>query len=357
MDWPTIVHTTTSHYLREVEENIMRQRKLLALMRSKGRINYGEYGTKLDWKVRYKRAPINGFADGETLTFARRDRWKTAELEWRSYYSTDMASKMDQLKNRGTAQIIDLFAGMAENMLDDIEDNFCDELYANGSSDIHRIHGIETFLTQGSAIANTPVYAPSATYAGLSCVLGTYGGQWTTAAWPLGKGDAHYDFWSPILVDYGSSYWGGSGQTFAKNGFSAIRFALMKARRSKAKKGMPDMVLLEDELMRAFKDTADDKEQINVNRGQASALVSLGFNDVINLDGCDVTSEYGMPEYTGYVFNTQQMMLNSMQPQLFKLEGPILNEETMSYRFVIDFYGNMRFNPRAFGKLYQFSGP
>lgn len=357
MDWPTIAHTTIAHYIREVEENILRERKLLALMRSKGRIAYNEFGTNLNWKVRYKRAPLNTFLDGETITFARRDRWKTAELEWRAYNTTDMASKFDQLKNSGAAQIIDLFATKAEQMLEEIEEHFGDELYANGATDGRRLHGIETFCTQGSAIASTPVYAPSATYAGLSCVLGAYGGQWSGTTWPLGKGEAHYDFWSPLLIDYGSSYWGGSGQTFLKNGFSAIRFGLLKARRAKAKKGMPDLVLLENEMYRAFLDAADDKEQIQVNRGQESTMVKLGFGDTMNLDGCDITSEFGVPDLTGYIFNTQQMMLSSMQGKLFDFNGPIPNEETQSFRFITDFYGNLRFNPRGFAKLYQFSGP
>lgn len=354
-DWTTIVNSTTSQYLKEVENNIMRARKLLALLQSKGRVSYNEFGKNLDWKVKYKRAPLMGFADGDTVTFARRDRHKTANLDWRGYQLTDLQSKLDRLKNRSNAQIIDLYATIVDDMMEDIEDQFGDQLYIDGNAAGNGkfIHGVESFLsgTQNAGKANA---TPNDTYAGLATAPGNYGGSWSDT-WPIGKGDAHYDFWSPVLVDYQSTYWGGATHTWATHCVDAMRFLLIKSRRNKTKRGVMDLILIEEDMYRTYQGVQDDKQRIVVNRNEKNGLYALGFGDVMNLDGCDITSEYGMPADTGYGFNTMQMELLSMQDKLFVATGPVFSEETSTYRFLIDFYGNCKFNPRNHGKLYKYT--
>ena len=354
-DWTTIVNTTTSQFLRETEDNIMRQRKLLALMQSKGRVSYNEFGRDLVWRVKYKRAPLVAFADGDTITFSRKDRYKTATLDWRGYQLSDMMSKLDRLKNRSNAQIVDLYGDIAEDMMEDIEEQFGDELYIDGyaTGNGRRMHGIESFFRTGTSptVSGVIVLPNSGSkYATLDLRPGATGGNWS-GTWPSGKGDANYDFWSPVIVDWMATAWGGGSQSWEKNCVDAMRYGITKARRSKSKRGMLDMYLLNDDLYRVFLGVYDAKEQLNVNRGGGQGLFALGFGDVMNFDGVDVTSEYGVPENTGYGFNTMQMTLRSMQPKLFAVTGPVYSEETMSYRFLIDFFGNCTFNPRAQVKL------
>ena len=43
------------------------------IFKSRGRITMNWSGTQMDWKVRYRRAPMQGYADTDTLTFARRE--------------------------------------------------------------------------------------------------------------------------------------------------------------------------------------------------------------------------------------------------------------------------------------------
>src|SRR5262245_40322432 len=195
-EWSRIVNTTIHEYVREVEENILRNRKLLALMRSRGRITFNHAGDLMDWKVKYKRAPMQGYADSDTLTFSRRDRWKTAQLDWRGYASTDSMTKLEKLKNKDTEAIVKVYAQITDSLLEDMEDQFGDELYIDGNAagNTKRIHGIESFMgdTGVGALAGY-IVPPSDSYAGLSTTLGNYGGAWSTSAgnveWPTGNGD------------------------------------------------------------------------------------------------------------------------------------------------------------------------
>ncbi len=355
-EWTRIANSTIHEYSREVEENIMRNRKLPALMRSNGRISFNHAGDLMDWKVRYKRAAMRGFADSDTLTFSRVERLKTAQLEWRGYAATDSATKLEKLKNKNTEAIVKVFAEMAEMLMADMEDNFADEFYIDGNAPGNgkRIHGIESFMGAGSVSANGFVATPSDTYAGLVTNLGNYGGTWSlngaNVAWPTGVGDSHYDFWSPVLVSYTNASWRATTKTWPNTCKEALRYGIIKSRRNKSNKGSVKLVTLNDELYRQFEDTLEDKERIVVTRGEKGGLVALGFTDTINWEGIDHTFEYGIPDGVGYGWATESMELCSLQGQLFVPEGPDFDIASQSYRLSIDFFGNMKFNPRYFVK-------
>jgi hypothetical protein len=354
-DWSRLVNSTISKYIKGEEINILRNRKLLAMMKSKGRISFNWSGLDMVWRVRYKRSPMQGYADGDTLTFPRRDKRKTATLPYRGYSATDSMNKMEKLKNRSTEAIIDLASGLAEEMMEDIGEAFSEEFYQDGNASGHTkgIHGIESYMgTSGQTRAY--VSDPSDSYAGLNTDLGSYGGSWTTSAtWPRGTGDAHFDFWSPILVNYTAAAVGGVGwqnatPTWINTCVEAIRFGIINAMRSKSKKGMLDTIFLEGDLYRLFLERLDERTRIQIqSNNQNSTLIKLGFGDVQNLDGCDVTTEFGLPANIGYGFNFDVMELRSMQSQLFVADEPDWDLASRNTRFAIDFLGNLVSNPRS----------
>lgn len=368
-EWSRVVNTTIRQYVRGEEAAVMRNRKLTALMLSKGRVKYNASGEQYDWKVRYKRAPLAGFADADTLTFPRRNRWKTAVLPWRGYATTDSMTKKEKLMNKNVEAIIKVYDGIARILMEDIEDQFGDELYIDGnaSGNSKRIHGIESFLGGGTNTVNISTGAsrtanaadktavPSDTYAGLLTDLGNYGGSWT-GVWPFGTGDAHYDFWSPMLVNWSSDAWSGD-DTFGGSGDEAIRWLIVGSQKNKSKRGILDLVLLEGSMYNDLLNLLDGKERFISRPGRnEGSLAKLGFTDQLNFDGVDVTWEYGVPSNTGYGFNIDKMQLCSLQGQLFVPEGPDFDIASQSWRFSIDYYGNMEFaSPRSHGKLYNYA--
>lgn len=356
--WERIVNTTIHKYIREVEVGVLRNRKVLAMMREKGRISFNHSGDLMDWKVRYKRAPMQGYADMDTLTFSRRDRWKTAQLDWRGYAATDSMTKKERLQNKNTEAIVKVYSEIAMNLMEDMEDQFGDEIYIDGNAagNSKRIHGLESFLGNGGAASAGYIASPSDTYAGLVTTLGNYGGSWTQngssqVEWPSGRGDAHYDFWSPLIVDYTDTAWSASTKTWPNTCREALIYGIIKSRRNKSKRGYLDMIILDNELFRQFRDKVESNERLVVNRNEKQGLVSLGFTDVVNYEGVDISYEYGIPNNVGYGLCTECMELCSLQPQLFVPEGPDFDISTQSYRFSIDFFGNMKTaSPRNFVK-------
>jgi hypothetical protein len=357
-EWSRIVNTTIHKYIREQEVNVLRNRKLLALLKGKSRITMDCSGDLLDWKVRYKRVPIVGFADMDTLTFTRKDRWKTAQLDWRGYAATDAMTKRERLINKSTEAIVKVYSEIATGLMEDMEDNFGDELYIDGNAtgNSKRIHGIESFLGDtGSEAAAGFIYPPSDTYAGLVTTLGNYGGNWSTVSsnvnWPSGTGDPHYDFWSPTIVRYTSTSWAATTKTWPNTCREALRYGIIKGRRNRSRKGMMDLVMMDNELYRQFEEKIESTEQLHTRRGEGVSLLSLGFTDSIMFEGCEATYEYGVPTNIAYGLCTEAMELCSLQKQLFMPEGPDFDPATQTYRFSIDFFGNLKVaSPRNFVK-------
>lgn len=355
-EWSRIVNTTISEYVRGEEINILRNRKLLDLMRSKGRISMNHSGLSFVKRIRFKRAPMVGYADGDTLTFSRRDRWKSAELDWRGYSTTDAMTKKEQLMNKGTEAIVNIFSELAKSLVEDMNDQFGDELYIDGNAtgNTKRIHGIESFMGTSGVSANGYVGVPSDTYANLNTGLGYYAGSWTTSGgnstWPQGTGDASYDFYSPTIVSYTNASFAAATDNWTNNAIESLRYGIIRSRKNKTKDGSLDLILLDDELYRLYLGANDSRQQVYVNRNEKTGLTALGWGDVINFEGVDITYEYGMPLNTGYGFNTMQMMLMSLQATLFKADGPEYCIEDKSWRTSLDYFGNCWWNPRYFCK-------
>lgn len=352
-EWARVVNTTIKKYIRKEEVNTLRNRKLTALLKEKGRITYNHSGESLDWKVRYKQAPLMGFADADTLTFPRRTRRKTATLGWRGYALAESMTQKEKLMNRSTEAIIKLFSSIAEDMMEEAGELFGDELYIDGNAtgNSKRFHGIESFLGGTTSTGSDDVALNADTYAGLNCALAAYGGTWT-GTWPTGTGDSEYDFWTPVLVNYLSSGIVGTGDTWATQGAEAIRFGVIKCQRNKSKAGALDLILLNSALYEGLLNQLDSKERFISRPGRnEGSLAKLGFTDALNFDGVDVSWEYGIPATIGYGFNLDKMELCSLQSQIFVPEGPEYDMASASWRFALHCYGNLKCNPRNFLKL------
>lgn len=349
--WSRIVNSTIRKYIKEKEVNILRNRKLTALLKKKGRISFNWSGIAMDWKVKYKRVRLTPYADGDTLQFDRKDRYKTAVLDWRGYSSTDSMTKGEFLQNRSTEAIIKVYDEIATDLMDDMEDALGEEFYIDGYAAVNskRIHGIESFMQAAQNVGNGAATC-SGSFAGLSCVLGAYGGTWS-GTWPHGRGDAQFDFWTPTVVDYGDTLFSATN-TWAANCVEAISFGIIKTKKSKSAKGQLDVIFIDDEMFRQYQNVYRTKERIIVERqADKSPLVALGFSDVINQDGIDVTWEFGLPQAVGYGFNCDMMELRSQQAQVFVPEGPDQDIATKSWRFSVDMYGNAVWNPKYFLKF------
>ena len=363
-DWARSIATTIQNFLREEEIASLRKYKVFAALEGSGNIRTNMSGRGFQWEIQYRNHTPTG-NNGETpRSFARQNLWKNAELEFRGAQATDAIYKKEMLENRSAQALVNVAGRMASRLITSMEQYLAKEWAVDGTATGNelRFHGIESFMnatqtinsTTAGAVGRTadaadPFFYPNDTYAGLSTVLGAYGGSADgVSMWPNGKVDPEFDFFSPVIVNADSSYFGAS--TWKDNCAKALREALHQTRRNDTKEDQVDMVLLDRRLFIDFLNTLDAKERVIVSR--TNGLRSYGFTDVFEFDGVEVSAENSVPANTGYGLAVGNIELLCMENQLMVSEGPFYDELTQQYRYVVSTLGNLKFkSPRNFFKL------
>ena len=353
--WARAAVASLPKFIRTVESSMIRQRKLSAILMKKGRMLFNQTGKHLNWKAQFRLPPVSGYADLDVITHSRVNMHKEAELPWRGYIATDALSRFDELTNKGDEAIIKVAEQIPKQLMKSMDQYLGEEFYVDGEAtgNEKRLHGIESFMSTSGAYAGGFIGAPNDTYAGLLTTLGNYGGNWSATTYPIGTGDYEYDFWSPLVIDYTDTAWTAATKTWANTCREAVRFAITHRMATRSMDEILDLILLNPELYRLFLEKVDASERVLVQRGQGrTGLLELGWGDVINYEGVEITSEYGVPANVGYGWAFGSIELNSLHPTLFFPGGPHWSESERQWRFDIEFIGNMRFfSPKPFVKF------
>lgn len=365
-DFARGLNATLVDYIAGVQDETIRNFQISALLEQAGRISYGHSGRGFNWAVQYKLHAMEGNT-GETIrNFVRTNLWKRAQLPYRGYQATDMITNKELKENRGPQALIQLWNGFTDRLKKSLKQGLGPEFYIDGNATGNETawHGFESFFGNGGTInistgatraanAADVVGSPSDTYAEIQTDLGTYGGaQESGSVWPLGVADVEYDFYSPLIINYTSTAFSPSTHTFAAQGDEALRYAILHSQRNQLDQGQPTNIILARDLFFSFKNLIDNKEQIQVMRNEPTGLVSLGFKNVINFDGVDVSWEAACPSAVGYGFNVADMELRCMDDEFLTVEGPEYRMEHQAYIAAVSTLSNLKFqSPRHFYKF------
>lgn len=369
--------TTLAHHIREVEEAFLRNYQIGALLEANGRVNYNNTGEGFDWPVQYRIHAVEGNTGETTRNFVRRNLWKTAYLEFRGYQATDSMYYREFLSNRGPEGIVKVYDNFVERLTTSMKQALGGEYYTNGGATGYETHwhGLESVFNCAVSGTNYTVTAasgaaesanaadlvgyPQGTYAGLYTAPGYYGGESNAPsgyAWPFGLADPEFDFWTPLCINYitTNAALSSSTNTWAGQGLEAMRYGIITCQRNSSMDGQITNIMLHRDLYRGCLDALDDKEQINIT--SETGLRALGFKNVFNFDGVEVSWEVAIPQNTGYGFNYNQMELKSMDSTLLRPEGPEYDMETQSFNAVVSTLSNLKFkNIRGMFKLYPYA--
>jgi hypothetical protein len=72
-------------------------------------------------------------------------------------------------------------------------------------------------------------------------------------------------------------------------------------------------------------------------------------------DGVSIAFDYEVPPSTGYMLNVQNMELASLDKVLFGYRGPDWSMRDRAWLFYVGFWGNMRYRPKHFAKIYDYA--
>lgn len=372
VDWARTIGTTLVTHLREEQQDTFRKFKVFAMLEASGNVSMNNGGRGFDWQVRYKNQPVTG-NDGQTpRVFSRHNLWQRAYLPYRGYTVQDQVTKREMLENRGAQALIDVAGKMASRLQESMQEHLSAEVFVDGNAAGNelRFHGLESLFgisetTPGTydtinvdtgAIrvggdAGDPFFYPQDEYAGLSTELGAVSGSLleSPGSWPYVRATPDYDYYSPLVCNYESTYFGGATATWKDQCLEAIREALHYAKRNDTRESQIDMILLDRKLYVDLLNRLDSRERAIVTK--TNGLRAYGFGDTVEVDGIETSTDYAVPKDCGYGLSIGNMELKCMEGQLMTAEGPYFNEELQAYRYCVSTLANIKMkSPRNFVK-------
>jgi hypothetical protein len=367
-EWIGVIHQQTPTFMAGMADECVRHKLRLSMLRKNGRIMLGASGPFCIWNVQYKQPPVEAYSDGGQLNFQRWDVVKQVALNWRGYKSTDLMTEKEYLMTQGsTGRLLNRYAEMIPLHMKAITDYFGGELILDGEATGRQdhIHGMETFLGAGTVVAADLIAQPSDSYAGLSTALGSEGGTWSTSLgvgnypnaavasdWPNGKGDYEYDFFAPKLGNWSSTRWGTGSTTWEANCERVIRQMIIWMTMTGGSGGRPSIATFSGDMWAGFVNHQSAKQRSMIPHKEAQ---DLGFPEALNFDGVAIGMDYDVPANTGYFENLKNVELMSLDRVLFGYRGPDFDPRTGSWLFSTGFWGQARYRPKHFGKVFNYA--
>ncbi len=362
-EWVGIVKAAAPKYLKGVADDLTtRDRLMLAMMEKRGLIETNMTSYEEIYDVDYKEAPVEAYGDGGIVDYSRRDYLKQAKLDWRGYVATDLMTQKELEMMKGDVVIVNRYNRIFPKLTQACRNQFGLEMYIDGgtAANANRYCGLETFCNEAnSAVANL-VSAPNDTYNTISTAL-NQAGRWSSdlttspnatvaTDWPEGEGSSEYDYWSPKLVNYASTSWGGAGagNTWLLNAELCMRRTAQWLTLTTGAGRATLMAILSGDLFSNFKALFSDRLRYQAEHPEAR---DLGFPQVLNFEGVGVYTEFGIPAATGYMLNADKMRLKLLGENLIQHKGPDYDPDTLSYKFAVYSFGNFQWTPKYHAKL------
>ena len=177
-DFDQILSTTLKNYVPKLADNVFTARPLFYALTNGQTIRRISGGAKIVVPIIYgKNTTAASYSGADVIPVTAQDGISAAEYDWKQYAATVTISGIEEAKNNGEAQIIDLLEGKIMQTEQTIIDNMNVMLWGdgngNGGKDFMGIQGIVAGGTLGginSAAAGNSWWAPTMTNHGAAAL-------------------------------------------------------------------------------------------------------------------------------------------------------------------------------------------
>lgn len=363
-DWVGVAVTTAPKYQKGASDLTMRGRLHMAMLKNRGRFEFGQDGLKLLWDVEYSQPQVESYGGTGTMAFEEHVAHKQYEMPWRGYKASDTMSVLDQLKNKGDSAIVKVFQTKMNRLTKSMRDKLGSEFFntGDGSGRENSVHGVETFCGTGTTVAADLIAKPDDSYGGIDTDLGVTG-SWSAAGtapnasvatdWPFGSGDSEYDYNTPKLINWSSTSWGTSSQTWESNCWRAISQGIAWMAVTGGTDGTPDYCPMAGNLFQGFKNFMETKQRELMPHKEAT---DLGFGNTLNLDGVAIRPEYDVAINTAYLFKMSKITWSCLHDEMLMIEPPVKDPKSgYASLFACFHFGNIKWFPKFVAKIKNFA--
>lgn len=151
-NYSQVTAVTRKYFVPKMIDNIFNGNPLLNRAKSKGWLKLIDGGSSITMPLEYA---VNGAADwysgADVLTIADTDTFTGAELNWKQLFCPIVVTRKDELKNKGTSQVIDFVKGKVKNAEKTMNYKLSTGLYSAGT-DADSIVGLRSWINTDETV-------------------------------------------------------------------------------------------------------------------------------------------------------------------------------------------------------------
>ena len=133
-NFDSLLSTTLANYRSQLTDNVFTARPLTYFLMDKGRIRMLNGGTKIIEPLIYgKNSTVGSYSGYDSLSLTPQEGISAAEYEWKQYAASISISGIEEAKNNGEQEIINLLEAKIMQAEESMREGFNQMFYADGT--------------------------------------------------------------------------------------------------------------------------------------------------------------------------------------------------------------------------------
>ena len=133
-NFDALLSTTLANYRNQLTDNVFTARPLSAALMDKGRVRMVSGGTKIVEPLIYgQNSTVGSYSGYETISLTPQDGVSAAEYDWKQYAASIAISGIEEAKNNGEAEIINLLEAKIMQAEESMREGFNQMFFADGT--------------------------------------------------------------------------------------------------------------------------------------------------------------------------------------------------------------------------------
>ena len=155
-NFDNLLTTTLANYRDQLTDNIFTARPLTYTLMEKGRIRMLNGGTKIVEPLIYGlNNTVGSYGGYDTLNLAPQEGISAAEFEWKQYAASISISGIEEAKNNGEQEIINLLEAKIMQAEESMREGFNTMFFADGSGNSSKDwNGLGNLVESGNTVGN-----------------------------------------------------------------------------------------------------------------------------------------------------------------------------------------------------------
>ena len=155
-NFDALLSTTLANYRSQLTDNVFTARPLTYTLMEKGRIRMLNGGTKIVEPLIYgKNSTVSSYSGYDSLSLAPQEGISAAEYDWKQFAASISISGLEEAKNNGEQEIINLLEAKIMQAEESMRESFNQMFFSDGTGNSSKDwNGLGNLVESGNTVGN-----------------------------------------------------------------------------------------------------------------------------------------------------------------------------------------------------------